>query len=1235
MATPAEQSGPKPDQDATPEVLPTRVAPSDPPSLSSADIVPDAALGSNGADQFEHAAIAGRVADLAANAQLPINIALFGPWGSGKSSFFELLRRKVTERNSKIKVVRYDAWKYGGASLRKNFISSTARSLNLRDEEFNRGLYDNHKIVKLDWRSFLKNNWKSLLALAGAAVVMCAVWVAILATAARINSSTDWIVAFKSSFPGTLKTLGTVLVAVFAGLKILDVAKITIDQTAPSADEEFGARFVELVKKATKGGKWRLLVFVDELDRCSSSDVVETLVGLKTFLDQESCIFVVAADRDVLEDALSKDLPHPNPVRDNDPYYSTAGAFLDKVFQHQLSLPPLRQHTLTVYARSLVVNRGGLWGELASADPGGRLLDDVVYTLIPSHVRSPRRVKVLLNNYATNVRIAQARGISWPDRATEVAKLTVLQTEFPPVAADLLIEPRLPGLLLEYAETSSASGAYTEQQKRLLKKYSATKQLAEPDSADEDQSAGGVILHDDEENKRQQAARLRAQQRLNEQLHRYLERAKAADISDPLPDLLYLQAAGAAEGISDPGLNAAIDLAADVSPSTTLSAFDASGSRDVQAAMRMLASRSDGQFGPGRANLVSVVCQLSERLTSEQLLSVSPVVAPSVLSIARGELVRSEMLPGAINLASSSSNDALVGDLIGLVTVSPGVEYLPRVIPSIPGMSEESANKMFAKLGELYFEDESYLHRAIAVLPSMDALKLWNTQLAKIENAFEAVNKAVKSAASIAPLTSSATKESVADRVVETTAERGERLFDAIDERSETSSELLGAALELALYLGYEDLYEVGRRRARSIIERIDDGKSVATIVEQAICCGLAGDWSFWLSFLPEDGTGIRGDISGVVLKVFEQIPDATGESLEVAPEIVQKFVSNGEIPDRFRPKIVSSLEAAFGRIGVDAGTDLAVERRTTLHLCAGIIAQSTEVSGLSAALADDLINEAVSDELSVANAGAIILRLDHSPVESAIKLDEHLNEVDTADLDTRLLVVRIHIAARSAGGSSVPIPADEMETLAGVDGADAIIAQWLDTHPAVEDALQVFEGVAVPPVKSLGSYSGAINDRDRSALWVKLSALEVGDEKLRAAAANGVEPEVVDRLRGMAGEASRHEDRSAIVNQLLTLPVKNSASLGKSVCEFAAMLLGKDTSSDAALAAKVMIAADGASFGYAVKLRDLFDAALAKNGKAFSASTKERLRDLRLLSKSRKKGLTKIISDLVGIGDE
>ena len=57
---------------------------------------------------------------------------------------------------------------------------------------------------------------------------------------------------------------------------------------------------------------------------------------------------------------------------------------------------------------------------LMGAEPDTALLDGVLYVLIPSHVRSPRRVKVLLNNFATNARIAQSRGIDWMARAREI-----------------------------------------------------------------------------------------------------------------------------------------------------------------------------------------------------------------------------------------------------------------------------------------------------------------------------------------------------------------------------------------------------------------------------------------------------------------------------------------------------------------------------------------------------------------------------------------------------------------------------------------------------------------------------------------------------------------------------------------------------------------------------------------------------------------------------------------------
>ncbi len=56
--------------------------------------------------------LAQAVADVAITAATPTNIALFGPWGSGKSSIYTLLEKHVRDQAvPHVRVVRYDAWK--------------------------------------------------------------------------------------------------------------------------------------------------------------------------------------------------------------------------------------------------------------------------------------------------------------------------------------------------------------------------------------------------------------------------------------------------------------------------------------------------------------------------------------------------------------------------------------------------------------------------------------------------------------------------------------------------------------------------------------------------------------------------------------------------------------------------------------------------------------------------------------------------------------------------------------------------------------------------------------------------------------------------------------------------------------------------------------------------------------------------------------------------------------------
>ncbi|WP_460889049.1 P-loop NTPase fold protein, partial [Promicromonospora xylanilytica] len=90
------------------------------------DLVRDAALSRASDDRLNHEPIVGVVADMTLAAEPPVNIALFGSWGSGKSSFFAALGDVLRQRDPSVRVARYDAWKYGGRALKQNFIQSVA-----------------------------------------------------------------------------------------------------------------------------------------------------------------------------------------------------------------------------------------------------------------------------------------------------------------------------------------------------------------------------------------------------------------------------------------------------------------------------------------------------------------------------------------------------------------------------------------------------------------------------------------------------------------------------------------------------------------------------------------------------------------------------------------------------------------------------------------------------------------------------------------------------------------------------------------------------------------------------------------------------------------------------------------------------------------------------------------------------------------------------------------------------
>ena len=511
-------------------------------------------------------------------------------------------------------------------------------------------------------------------------------------------------------------------------------------------------------------------------------------------------MFIVAADREVLESALSK-LPQSTPVREVDPYYSTPGAFLEKIFQHQLTLPPLRPQTLTKFARDLVSQQGGVWAELRGAHPDDRLFLEVIYLLIPVHVRSPRRVKGLLNHYATTVRTAQARGIDWVPRAREIAVFTVLQVEFPHLAADLATTP----MLLTYLRGAPVPDGAKKLQ-RLVERYMTKDAGMRTDPAE----AAGPLL---DGNGSDEAAVREANIVLNSQLRSYLAKVAAQDVGDPRPDLFYMQSAGFQHGIADPEIGYVIDVAADLSPDEVLAALEDQPPAVLTKAAHLLAQQAEVELGPGRAAIVESLCRLLEGLEHPDLREVADLVEPVVRAATMEGDLRDGAIPGALTLGVVTGRTDLVNELVKRYSADEfaAMGLLSRFGHVLANGAGGPAGMIRDLLLQAYENHPAALHESLTTLPLDAAIELWAAAKDPIDSmlAEMAQNDALAS-------TRTASRGGTPEPTLTGAAERFGDLLSAVEARTDNAEVLISGVLMMG-QLHTEELIR------KAVLEREDD----------------------------------------------------------------------------------------------------------------------------------------------------------------------------------------------------------------------------------------------------------------------------------------------------------------------------------------------------------------------------------------------------------------------------
>ena len=380
--------------------------------------------------RFGHEVYVAALKDVAAACPTPFVIGLYGKWGTGKTTILERLKsilHSQSHQGRRFEVCLFDAWKYSEEeSLRRQFLAVLNEELNLR-WDLDTLLYRPKEELDFAAPAFGRTVVITSAVFAGITVLLLAVYFLALHLGG-IDLATPLMAAASAS----IMTILLFLVGVVFDLVKISTARVT--QPVIFAPEQFERQFQGMLRQAKISDDRRLIVLVDNLDRCAPDVAVNALRTIKTFLEHEGCIFVVACD----EDALVRHLTVNKASQDAREPEADAKEFLRKFFQTTIEVEPL-DDDLRDFASELV-DQAGLHPEVAS----------VVWAASP---RDPRRILQFLNRLTLALYVIKAREASGRLVAGEVSAnqpylakvlwLTELCDDF---VADCISYPDLPSL---------------------------------------------------------------------------------------------------------------------------------------------------------------------------------------------------------------------------------------------------------------------------------------------------------------------------------------------------------------------------------------------------------------------------------------------------------------------------------------------------------------------------------------------------------------------------------------------------------------------------------------------------------------------------------------------------------------------------------------------------------------------------------------------------------------------
>ena len=300
-------------------------------------------------------------------AETPLVVALYGPWGSGKTSMMKQLQKALKESHgvasSQVETVWFVPWE------------------NSRDNQPGVGLLlairrDLHiESVRVD---------QALKAIA-------------LAVADEVR----------------LPYLGLSLGRVRNNYRQL--AEQDVERRSEQALLRKHFKDVIAIARGGDNGQRKLVVFIDDLDRCQPSTAIAVLEALKLYLNLDGCIFVLGIDRQPIEAAIAEEYKNLDIAKES---------YLDKIVQLPFTIPALKKEHVDAYVAVRLPEH----------------LRDCQHMLSLAAPDNPRQLKRTMNALLLLDRIAAA---SFPHRDSRIlCAVAIMQNSAPDLYQHLRRRPK-------------------------------------------------------------------------------------------------------------------------------------------------------------------------------------------------------------------------------------------------------------------------------------------------------------------------------------------------------------------------------------------------------------------------------------------------------------------------------------------------------------------------------------------------------------------------------------------------------------------------------------------------------------------------------------------------------------------------------------------------------------------------------------------------------------------------